>query len=236
LVRVENTVPVAAPEKQKLPKATHAIVVLGMRAEADGTPSSELRHRLKIALKEARRDPKAAIVVSGAAVHTPMPEALAMKNWLVKRGIDPARIVMEDQARLTIENAEFVVPLLKAMGVKRITLDTSTFHMARSMVLMKSALRAAGMRGIKIRMAPASDHLGLKGSVQKAVSEVKAIARDVVNQRQMHKGRPLALVPAQVTQIDNWDKPPEGYIDWKALLGKIREEGDEGLITHVAWL
>src|SRR5687767_14540327 len=93
-------------------RPTHAIVVFGTKVNPDGTPSPRLERRLIQALAEFRKDPSALVVVSGAAVATPCNEAVAMKAWLVDRGVPADRVVLEDRARLTIENAEFVAPLV----------------------------------------------------------------------------------------------------------------------------
>ncbi len=216
------TSPAASPRAKvpsSLPKAAHAVVVLGCSANADGTPRPALQRRLDQALIELQRDPAAVCVVTGGAVWNASPEALAMKRYLVERGVEPKRVVLEDQARLTIENAELVMPLLKAMGTERITLVTERYHMNRSQHLFHSALDAAGLTNISMSEAAAPDQLDGFERVKKSFHELKALARDLVNQRQVHLGKPLAIVPAQVTQIDSWEKPPPGFVNWRALLG-----------------
>jgi vancomycin permeability regulator SanA len=214
--------PAASPRARvpaALPKAAHAVVVLGCSANADGTPRPALRRRLDQALVELAQDPKAVCVVTGGAVWNASPEALAMKRYLVEHGVEPKRVILEDQARLTIENAELVMPLVKAMGTERITLVTERYHMNRSKHLFHSALDAAGLDKIALRESEAPDELDGFERVKTTMKELRSLARDMVNQRQVHLGKPLVLVPAQVTQIDSWEKPPPGFVNWRALFG-----------------
>lgn len=201
-----------------LPRADHVVVVLGCAANPDGTPRPALQRRLDRALQELAADPRAVVVVTGGAVWNASSEAAAMKRYLVEHGVDPARVVLEDQARLTLENAELSAPLVQRIGAKKLTLVTERYHMNRSRKLFDSALAEAGLAHVKVRESAAPDTLAGFDRLKKAVHELQALARDVVNQRQLHQGKPLAIVPAQVTQIGTWSAPPPGFVNWRALL------------------
>jgi uncharacterized SAM-binding protein YcdF (DUF218 family) len=160
----------------------HAVVVFGCAVLKDGTPSPALQRRLERALEAALADPAALVVVSGGAVASDHPEGRVMRDWLVARGIPPQRIVVEDQARFTLENAELVAPLLQRAGVGEVTLVTERFHMLRSAHLLQVALVGRGLTQTALNLAPADDRLAGRALVERAVREAKAFRRDVVNQ------------------------------------------------------
>lgn len=116
------------------------LIVLGAALKGDG-PSVSLEGRLEAALDYLERNPETAVIVSGGqGVSEVMSEARCMKNWLVERGVDPARIRMEEQSTSTAENLRYSLALLKADEV-RIGIVTSNFHVFRALGI---ARRLAG--------------------------------------------------------------------------------------------
>ena len=78
-------------------KGLDYVVVLGAHVRPEG-PSRALRLRLERALTYARENPSAILIVSGGqGDNEPCTESSAMKNWLVSHGMDPERILEEDQ-------------------------------------------------------------------------------------------------------------------------------------------
>ena len=160
----------------------HAIVVFGCAVLDDGTPSPALARRLERAFEAALADPSALVVVSGGAVASAHPEGQVMRRWLTARGLAPQRILVEDQARFTLENAELVAPMLKRANVREVTLVTERFHMVRSAHLLQVAMAGKGLTQTTLNLAPADDRLSGRALVERAVREAKAFRRDVVNQ------------------------------------------------------
>src|SRR5262249_9574717 len=70
--------------------------------------SAGLHPRAAARLEQAAQDLQAGlsstIIVSGGAVHSADNEAVLMRQWLIDRGIDPARILCEPCARHTTTN------------------------------------------------------------------------------------------------------------------------------------
>jgi uncharacterized SAM-binding protein YcdF (DUF218 family) len=156
-----------------------AIVVLGTRVEADGTPGPMLRSRLEVARRLAAKQPRALVIVTGGAVANGVAEGPAMASWLQNHGISKARIRVESRARHTGENADFVAPMLAANGIDRVTVVTSRFHVPRSLFHFRSALSEQGLKGkIKVSAAPAADGLSGVARLRKNVRERGAIVRD----------------------------------------------------------
>jgi uncharacterized SAM-binding protein YcdF (DUF218 family) len=82
----------------------------------------------------SRRYPNAKIIFSGGTELPYVPaEAAVAKQLFISFGIDPARIVVEDQSRNTIENARFTARLIAPQPGTRWLLVTNAFHMPRAM-------------------------------------------------------------------------------------------------------
>lgn len=90
------------------------------------------------------------VVVSGGAYARvgKMPEGEAMLQMLVAAGIPANRVVLDSMSRNTQEHAGNVSAILRAHGVTRIALVTSSAHMRR-------AMRAFSRTGLQTVPAPA---------------------------------------------------------------------------------
>lgn len=115
------------------------IVILGAGLWKD-TPSQVLSYRLNESLNLINTLPKdVKIIVSGGqGPGETIPEAEAMKTYLINKGIDGSRIIKEDRSTCTLENLEFTKGLLEKTDSRKdisITLVTSNFHMYRSKAL-----------------------------------------------------------------------------------------------------
>ena len=110
-----------------------AVLVYGCRVK--GTePKEMLAERLDAALALPNENPEALALVSGATdegeIYT---EAQVMAWYLEKHGIDPARILLDEEANSTKENIRGFLRLIEEYGLgaySRISVS-STFHMPR---------------------------------------------------------------------------------------------------------
>lgn len=115
-----------------------AVVVFG--AGVDGTePSLTLQSRLEAALDYVEDKPDIPIVVSGAQGRgEEISEARCMADWLIARGVDSGRVLLEEQAVNTEENVRYSMKLLEGLGIDAgggIALCTSGYHMCRAVYL-----------------------------------------------------------------------------------------------------
>jgi hypothetical protein len=133
----------------------YAIIVLGAGLETNGTIKRKLVSRLKQGLKLARMYPRASILLTGGNQKGGVTEAYVMSQWLAKKGISPKRLILEDKARDTVENALYSVVILKRVGVTHVTLVTSCNHMRRALTDLEEA---CAQRGLKLEF----DQLGAK--------------------------------------------------------------------------
>ena len=110
------------------------IIVLG--AGVNGTrPSLSLRDRLNGTYDYMIANPNCIAIVSGGQGEgEDITEALCMYDWLVDKGIDPARIIMEDKATSTLENLRYSMEIIETMPIEDpvIGLVSSEYHLHRA--------------------------------------------------------------------------------------------------------
>ena len=139
-----DVLPDGLPEDDSL-----CMVVLGFQLNPDGTMKDELINRLKVVLNSAKKYPKAYIVCTGggtASENKSATEAGQMSKWLIKKGIDSKRIIVEDNSTTTAQNAIFTYDILTSLypSVKSLAIISSDYHIATGELLFKaeSILRA----------------------------------------------------------------------------------------------
>lgn len=107
--------------------------VLGTVAE-DGTPGfNDNVERLHQSFEMLRSGAAAEVVITGAFPGSALSEAEILRDTLVRWGIEPSRVVSENKAKNTRENALFTAPLLRERGYKKVGLVTSRYHMRRAL-------------------------------------------------------------------------------------------------------
>jgi uncharacterized SAM-binding protein YcdF (DUF218 family) len=109
-----------------------AIVILGYGLNPNGTMRTILRRRVLTGLAVAQFFPQSPIIVTGGNPQNGKTEAEQMRNMLQLLGFAPDRIIVEDKASSTVQNAQFSVPLAKQAGTSGIILVTSTTHQGRA--------------------------------------------------------------------------------------------------------
>lgn len=139
-------------------QAPAAILVYGHRFEADGRMSRMLKERLEKTRALAEKYPQAQLILSGAAAQTPIEEAEAMTDWLVKRGIDQKRCWQDRYAKDTVGNNLGFVRILKAgfPRARTVWALTSLSHLARSLTGLRWAIVQAHLPIQAYGLAPES--------------------------------------------------------------------------------
>lgn len=117
------------------------IVVFGYGLGADGSIQPELEDRLYVALNAARQYPNAYVAVTGGQTsEVPgVSEAGQMAAWLRTQGVEDSRLIVEDQALSTTQNAVNTYNLLTAQypGVNTLAVVTSDYHVTCAGVLLQ---------------------------------------------------------------------------------------------------
>jgi uncharacterized SAM-binding protein YcdF (DUF218 family) len=109
-----------------------AIVILGYGLAPDGSMRAILRRRVMTGLIVAQFFPQSPVIVTGGNPQNGKTEAGQMAGMLRLLGFPPDRIIVEDKANSTVQNARFSVPLAKDAGTSGIILVTSTTHQGRA--------------------------------------------------------------------------------------------------------
>jgi uncharacterized SAM-binding protein YcdF (DUF218 family) len=117
------------------------LIVLG--AGVNGTePSLSLLNRLEAALDYLDTYPTSmAIVTGGQGSSESITEAEAMRRWLESEGIEPGRIIKEEQATNTEENLQYSFDIIRARGddpADGVAIVSSEYHLYRAKHIAES--------------------------------------------------------------------------------------------------
>lgn len=137
---------------KKPEKEADILIILGARLYGE-RPSPALMTRLDAGYNYLTQHEDSLVIVSGGTGEgAPISEALAMKRELVNRGIDEARIILEDQSTNTFENITFSHKVLEEHQAKlskdEVTFGvvTNSFHVLRGKLIASQAgLDAVGI-------------------------------------------------------------------------------------------
>lgn len=119
-------------------------IVLGARILADGTPSPAMARRVAQALALLHSGQVSALLMTGGATSSAVPEALIMRDLALIGGAAPHVVHMEDRALNTIQNALYCAPVLRQHGWTRAVVVTDSFHVPRAgYIFRRLGLRVA---------------------------------------------------------------------------------------------
>ncbi|MBR2590374.1 MAG: YdcF family protein [Clostridia bacterium] len=114
------------------------VLILGGPLEGD-KPSELLYERIKTAAEYLKEHPHMKAVCSGGikGKQQRLSEAQIMKNALLELGIEEDRIILEEQAKTTLQNFKYTKQLLGDEA--KVIYVTSAFHIWRSTYIMDKA-------------------------------------------------------------------------------------------------
>ena len=127
-----------------------AIILLGgavLREVPDfsgkGAPSPSMTSRIVTAVRLYRRM-HLPIIVTGGRVYedSPIAEATIIRRFLMDLGVPDNRIIMEDHARDTAQNARLSAAICRRRGFSKPILLTAAYHLKRACM----AFEASGLR------------------------------------------------------------------------------------------
>jgi uncharacterized SAM-binding protein YcdF (DUF218 family) len=127
------------PVPAKLPERIDGILVLGGSISPPFSWSGVTTFdcstvRVLGGVELARQHPEAKLVlVGGGLTSVEYPDMPATLGFVIKEGIAPARILLEEKSRSTRENAVYAKELLRPTPDETWVLITSAYHMPRSM-------------------------------------------------------------------------------------------------------
>ena len=138
------------------------VLVLGAKVRPDG-PSVSLMDRIKAAAAYMEAHPGVTAIVSGGkGDDEPMTEARCMYEELVKLGVDPKRIWMEEEATSTWENLQFALNMIEEKTGQRpekIGLLSSEYHLFRAKLFAQNCgVDAVGIPARTSRISQMVNH------------------------------------------------------------------------------
>ena len=165
---------------------SHAFIVLGYQLE-DGEMTEELKGRCEAAAAAARAFPDSLLVCTGGATGGNNPEhhteAGRMKEYLVTVcGLDADRILTDDLAMTTIDNAVNAISMLRERGIHAMTVVTSDYHEKWGEVLCNAEAALTALRyGYDIRLVSNYCYQTgpqlRSGSARSAISQLTSLLR-----------------------------------------------------------
>ena len=142
-------------------KADH-VILLGGGISKDGVLPKSVMSRVEKAAEYLNKNPQSICVVTGGTLHwLPYPEAPEIKRQLIAAGVSADRILVEDEAKDTIQNFELSCKKLSEFTGKSLeeVLNTSTavvtsrYHLRRSERLAKR-IGYKNIKGIPAKCPP----------------------------------------------------------------------------------
>lgn len=131
------------------------VIVLGAGLRGD-TILASLQYRLEKCVEYINEYPNTTIIVSGGkGPDELLSEAEAMKEFLVNKGIEEEKIIMEDKSTSTMENMQFCKKKIIEDGGNidsTISVITNGFHMYRAKFLAKRV-------GLEVTSIPSKSYL-----------------------------------------------------------------------------
>jgi uncharacterized SAM-binding protein YcdF (DUF218 family) len=117
-----------------------AVVVLGARVYADGTPSDALRDRVNTACSLYREGLAKTLVFSGGAGNGALHETDCMRQIALEQGVAPRDIILDKEGRNTQATVFHTQPILARLNASRVLVVSHYYHLPR----VKLAFQRAG--------------------------------------------------------------------------------------------
>jgi uncharacterized SAM-binding protein YcdF (DUF218 family) len=112
-----------------------AIIVLGFPADSDGNPTPVQLARVTEAVREYERGVAPRVIFTGASVANRFVEAQVMAHAAEAQGIPESAVLVEPQARDTIQSACYGVRILNQHGWRSAEVVTNAWHLKRSALI-----------------------------------------------------------------------------------------------------
>lgn len=96
------------------------------------------------------------LILSGGIVYDDVTMAELMKNHAMKLGVPEEKILIDDKASTTHENAEFTKKIIEENNFKSIIVVTSEYHSRRSKLAMEKTLKNTLIDGQQVKVMSAN--------------------------------------------------------------------------------
>jgi len=120
------------PRSNTKRKIFDVILVLGTPSKQDGTPSPEQRERVLEGVREWKKGVAPRLVMSGGAAHNGWVEGESMKTFAVQQGVPADDVIVEGQAKDTIQNVFYTVEMMRAHDWHSAEVVSNWYHLPRA--------------------------------------------------------------------------------------------------------
>ncbi len=146
--------------KRAIPERSDCIIVLGCSVYGT-TPSPFLAGRLQHAELLYRQGYANYIIVSGGqGAGELISEAEAMKNYLIERGIDSDRIIIENRSTSTYENLAYSKEKMVEFALSDAIIVSNKFHLRRASYIAKKLEIPSTYSGVYLEAHKYSERSG----------------------------------------------------------------------------
>ncbi len=154
------------------------ILIFGCRLQPDGTASGTMVRRVEAALASAGKQDNAIFLATGGQARSGRSEAQVMGDLLVERGIGRDRIIVEPDAKDTLQSVLNCKAILdrRAIAGEPVWAVSSSFHLPRCVCL----LRIAGIDAAAGVPARDGGHRPWLAIAAAHLREIPALVYDVV--------------------------------------------------------
>ncbi|GAA2024266.1 hypothetical protein GCM10009720_00030 [Yaniella flava] len=186
---------------RKNPHGSAAVIVLGAGL-LNGEVPPLLAGRLKRGITAQRKDPGDPLLITsgGKGDDEPRSEGAAMREYVIEQGVDPERVIAEEQSTTTEENLRFSQRLMSDPKAP-VTVVTSSYHVFRAALLT----RALGLRAHVVGASTVWYYL--PGAF---IREFIAVMRDHIRLHMLAVVGIIVLTIAFTSWITPLAVPPEG--------------------------
>jgi vancomycin permeability regulator SanA len=116
---------------QESPQEFDAAVILGAAVYRGNKPSPVLRERINKGYDLLKEGTVQFLVLTGGNAPNELPEAEVARRELLKRGVDPTRIVMETHTSSTVQQVIYIRDQLSKQGWSSFLIVSDQFHLKR---------------------------------------------------------------------------------------------------------
>lgn len=150
-----------------VPRGADVMLVLGTTVYPDGTPCGRLEARLDKAVELYNATFAGKVIVSGGVGVEGVDEAVAMRRYLVARGVAEADIVTDSNGVDTYSSARFTANYLRENGLRSALVVSQFYHVPRAAY----ALEHFGVERVSTAHA---DYSGISRDIRGLIREVPA--------------------------------------------------------------
>ena len=151
LIVIINLILILTPTVVDSTDKADYVILLGGGIDKDGKLPESVMARVDVAAEYLKKNPEAICVVTGGTLHwLPYAEAPEIRRQLISAGISEKRILVEDQAKDTIQNFQLSCKVLEeSEGLSTEEILSSSIAVVTSHYHLRRAERLARRMGFK---------------------------------------------------------------------------------------